>query len=319
MRRVLANLLIGVTLAGAGAGCASVSKTTESGSKAIGSLLLPVSEEQQLGNQLASQVNQEEKILDNQQVQAYVDRIGQRMVQASGDRRFKYQFTVIDKPNEVNAFALPGGHIYVYSGLIRAADNEAELASVLGHEVGHVVERHAASQLGAQFGLQTLAALALGNNPGQIEQLAAGVAAQGYLMKNSRDAERQADDDGLRYTVKAGYDPRAMPAFFQKLQKIAGGDPNAIEAFFSSHPGSGERVKTTTEQIRKMGNPTGKTEIIGGFSQIKSQLGSSGSRSSGSTAPKGGTSSGSTAPRSGSSTGSSSGGSAPPPPAKKVR
>lgn len=299
MRRTLAALLIACGLAG----CASVTQTANKGTKAIGEALLPVSEERQLGKQLAAQVDQEERILNNKQVQDYVNRVGQLMVKASGDKRFQYTFTVVDKPGVVNAFALPGGHIYIYSGLIQAADNEAELASVLGHEVGHVVERHAAAQLGTQFGLQTLASLALGNNPGQLQQIAAGIAAQGYLMRHSRDAEREADSAGFRYLVKAGYDPKAMPAFFRKLERIAGGNPNAIEEFFSSHPAPGERAKTLTAEA---GNRTGKTEIVGGFANIKKQLGGS---SPGGTAPKSGTSGGT-------SSGSSSGTKAPPPPAR---
>src|SRR5690606_12528518 len=143
-----------------------------------------------------------------------------------------YRFTVIDEPRQVNAFALPGGHIYVYSGLIAAADSEAELAGVLGHEIGHVAERHAAQALGAQFGLQTLASLALGQNPSLIEQIAAGIAAQGYLSRHSRDAERESDSRGLQYLIAAGYDPTAMPAFFKKLERMSGGNPGALQQFF---------------------------------------------------------------------------------------
>jgi len=293
MRRVLSALMIALIATG----CASVQRTADKGTAALGEALLPVSEEVKLGNQLAAQVNQEEKILDNDQVQRYVDQVGQRIVKAAGKdaQGMKYSFTVIDEPNQVNAFALPGGHIYVYSGLIRAADSEAELASVLGHEVGHVTERHAAQALGAQFGLQTLASLALGQNPGMIEQLAAGIAAQGYMSRHSRDAERESDSKGLQYMMKAGYDPAAMPVFFRKLQKMSGGDPNAFEQFFASHPAPGERATTISNAIKAKGNPSGKTEIVGGFDQIKAQIGGRTSssatkkKSSGTTQKPGGT------------------------------
>ncbi len=298
MRRLLTALLVALSAAG----CAGVQKTADAGTAALGEALLPTSEEVKLGNQLASEVNKEEKVLDNAAVQSYVDKVGQRIVAAAGkDKRegIKYTFTVIDEPNQVNAFALPGGHIYVYSGLIRAADNEAELASVLGHEVGHVTERHAARALGAQFGLQTLAQLALGQNPGMVSQIASGIAAQGYMSRHSRDAERQADTEGLQFLTRAGYDPAAMSSFFKKLQKLSGSNPNALEEFFASHPNPGERATVVGKAAR---GKSGKTEIVGGFDQIKAQLGSrssSGStttpKSSGSTQqPSGGTQ---TAPR----------------------
>src|SRR5690606_10383507 len=123
--------------------CASVTRTIDKGTGAVGEVLLPVSEEARLGKQLADEVNKQEKIHPDAQVQAYVAKVGRRIVDASRDRRkgITYRFTVIDQPRVINAFALPGGHIYVYSGLILAARSEAELASVLGHEVGHVTSR----------------------------------------------------------------------------------------------------------------------------------------------------------------------------------
>ena len=134
-------------------------------------------------------------------------------------------------------------------------------------------------------------------NPGMIEQLAAGIASQGYMSRHSRDAERESDTDGLNYMIKAGYDPDAMPAFFKKLQKMSGGNPGAFQQFFASHPAPGERATTLAKDIRAKGNPAGKSEIVGNFAQIKSQIGStSGSKtttpkSSGSTTqqPSGGT------------------------------
>jgi len=295
MRRLLTALLIAVSAAG----CASVSKTANKGAATLGEALLPTSEEVKLGNQLAAEVTQDEKVLNNPAVQSYVNKVGQRLVASTGnDRRsgINYTFTVIDDPRQVNAFALPGGHIYVYSGLLQAADSEAELAGVLGHEIGHVTERHAAAALGAQFGLQTVTQLALGQNPGMLSQLAAGIAQQGYMSKHSRDAERQADQAGLRYMMAAGYDPNAMPTFFRKLERLGGSNPNALQAFFASHPAPGERAKTLSKEIAAK-RATGREEIIGGFSQMKAQLASGAGSSSGTTTtprPSGSTPSGST-------------------------
>lgn len=281
------SLLVAAALATAG--CAGVQHTADQGAAALGQALLPTSEEIRIGNQLAAEVNQQEKILQNDAVQQYVRRVGKRLVDAAGKTarpEITYRFTVIDEPNQVNAFALPGGHIYVYSGLIRAADSEAELAGVLGHEIGHVAERHAAQALGAQFGLQTLAALALGQNPGMIQELAAGIAAQGYMSRHSRDAERESDALGLRFLTAAGYDPMAMPAFFKKLERMGGSNSNALAQFFASHPNPGERADTLTRSIRSQGKRTGKEQIVGDFAQIKAQLGSSSGGTSKKQAPR---------------------------------
>ncbi|HLV60264.1 MAG TPA: M48 family metallopeptidase [Fredinandcohnia sp.] len=256
------------------AGCASVTRTVDRGTGAIGEMLLPVSEEVRLGNQLAAEVNKQEKVHPDKEVQAYVAKVGKRIAKASGDDRkgITYRFTVIDDPKTINAFALPGGHIYVYSGLILAAKSEAELAAVLGHEVGHVTSRHAARALGAAFGLETLSRLALGEEPGTVAQLAAAIAAQGYMSRHSRDAEREADERGLDYLIAAGYEPSAMPAFFKTLAK-ASGSPSSLEKFFASHPEPAERAKTLEQAIRARRAGKGKTEIVGDFAKIQQRLG----------------------------------------------
>lgn len=253
--------------------CASVTRTVDRSTGAIGEVLLPVSEEVRLGNQLASEVNRQEKIHPDAEVQAYVARVGQRIAAASRDRRkgVTYRFTVIDQPNQINAFALPGGHIYVYSGLILAAKSEAELAGVLGHEVGHVTSRHAARALGTAFGLETLSRLALGEDPGTLTQLASAIAAQGYMSRHSRDAEREADDRGLDYLIAAGYDATAMPRFFQTLARYTG-PSNAISNFFASHPQPEERAKRLEQSIRSRRAAKGRAEIVGGFAQIQARL-----------------------------------------------
>jgi predicted Zn-dependent protease len=260
--------------------CASVTRTIDKGTGAVGEVLLPVSEEARLGKQLADEVNRQEKIHPDSQVQAYVAKVGQRIVNASRDRRkgITYRFTVIDEPRVINAFALPGGHVYVYSGLILAARSEAELASVLGHEVGHVTSRHAARSLGTAFGLETLSRLAMGDDPGTVAQLAAAIAAQGYMSRHSRDAEREADSRGLDYLIAAGYDPNAMPSFFDTLARQSG-SAHALEKFFASHPQPGERAQALRQAIRDRRSPKGRAEIVGGFAEVQARLGKKGSAS----------------------------------------
>lgn len=266
--------------------CASVTRTIDKGTGAVGEVLLPVSEEVKLGNQLAAEVNKQERIHPDPQVQAYVAAVGKRIAAASRDSRkgIAYRFTVIDDPRTINAFALPGGHIYVYSGLILATKSEAELAAVLGHEVGHVTCRHAARSLGTAYSLEALSRLAMGNDPGTVAQLAAAIAAQGYMSRHSREAEREADARGLDYLIAAGYDPNAMPAFFDTLGRHSG-SPHAIEKFFASHPQPAERAQSLRKAIRERKAAKGRTEIVGGFAEVQARLGKKSSSSSGSATP----------------------------------
>lgn len=256
-------------------GCAQVATATQKPTAALGKLLLSPEDEKAIGDQLAAQVRQQEKILDDQEVQRYVGEVGARIVAAvpKDQQRFPFDFTVIDSPDTVNAFALPGGHLFVYSGLIAAADNEAELAAVLGHEVAHVTLGHASQQLAAQVGTQTLAGLAVGTYPGLITELAAAIAAQGYMAAYSRMDERQADETGLGYLAGANYTPQAMASFFQKLQSMDRSDHNAVAAFFASHPSPKDRVAEIETLIRERGYSGGRTSVVGGFQPIRNRLG----------------------------------------------
>jgi predicted Zn-dependent protease len=216
--------------------------------------LLPVSEENKLGAEMAKEVERELKVHADKQVQAYVDRVGNTLARKARDTPagIKFTFTVIDDDKTINAFAIPGGHIYVYSGLIKAAADEAELAGVIAHEIAHVTQRHIAERLVAQYGLQTVLGLALGENPSMIAGLAAQVAGTGVLLKFTRDQESEADMRGLPYLVAAGYDPNALVSFFKKLQKTEG--PGAL-VFLSSHPMPSDRIAALDARISRMRNP----------------------------------------------------------------
>lgn len=254
--------------------CAQVATATRAPTEALGKLLLSPEDERAIGAQLASEVRQQENVLDDPEVQRYVTEVGKKIVAAvpEKERRFPFEIAVIDEPKTVNAFALPGGYLFIYSGLIRAADDEAELASVLAHEVAHVTLGHASQQLAAQVGTQTLAGIALGRDPGLVAQLAAGIAAQGYLAAYSRMDESEADATGLSYLSRAGYDPQAMARFFEKLQGMDQGRNNPVATFFSSHPSPKDRVTTIERLIKERGYRGGKKSIVGGFEQIKGRL-----------------------------------------------
>lgn len=217
--------------------------------RAAADVLLPAAEEEQLGRQMRPEVLKEFKILDNAEVQNYVKGLGAKVVRAAGNKPkdIRYTFSVIDG-NEVNAFTTPGGDIFVYTGLIKAASNEAELVSVIAHEVAHVTNRHIAERLVASYGLQTLMDAALGRNAGTLAQLTASLGAQGYLLKYGRDQETESDASGIRYMVRAGYNPDGFITFFQKMQARGGG---GVE-FLSSHPLPESRIKHAREIIRKM-------------------------------------------------------------------
>ena len=292
-RRLAVLALLGLSA------CASIDRGIDKGASAAADVLVPPEAEAKLGSQLAAQVNSEEKVSGDAQLQAYLDKVAAKVmaaVPAKDRHEQKFTFTVIDKPKEVNAFAIPGGHIYVYSGLIAAADNEAELAGVLAHEIGHESARHGAEMLVKGMGLQTVMGLALGENPNQLAALGTQIAAQGYLAQNSQDQEREADARGLRYLANAGYDPHGLPNFFSKLAKMQGSSPGALQKFFASHPAPAERAKTAREAIARSNKRTGKTEIVGGFAAMKARAG--GGSAAAQSAPAGST--GSTSERNGS-------------------
>ena len=157
---------------------------------------------------------------------------------------------VIDDPKTVNAFATPGSQLYVYTGLLLAANDEAELVGVLGHETGHIVARHPARQMVNQYGLSALASLVLGKNAPLLASLGATVAAKGYLLANSRADETEADEYGALFASRANYDPRALGQF---LERISGGEPPGVLVFLSDHPTTPVRVGHLEDYIEQNG------------------------------------------------------------------
>ncbi|HVZ33911.1 MAG TPA: M48 family metalloprotease [Polyangiaceae bacterium] len=158
----------------------------------------------------------------------------------------KWQVNVIDDSKTVNAFATPGGFLYVYRGLLDTAQNDAELAGVMAHETGHVVARHAARGLVAAYGLDAVSALASGANPGLLTQLSSTIGAKGLLLVHSRADETEADEYGAGYASQAGYDPHALISFFQRLEQSEGQTPRLL-VYLSDHPATSDRM----EHLRK--------------------------------------------------------------------
>lgn len=208
----------------------------------------------QLGREAAAQIERQVAIVEDKTVNDYVVRIGKRLAAQPEADDYPYVFKVVyDK--SVNAFALPGGPAFVHTGLILAADNEAQIAGVLAHEVAHVALRHGTSQVTkANFAQLALgvggAILGSGSLLGQLAQIGAGLGANSLLLKFSRSAESDADLLGARIMAKAGYDPVEMARFFEKLEQQEKRTGRSIPQFLSDHPSPGNRVKAVSEEVK---------------------------------------------------------------------
>lgn len=217
--------------------------------------LVSLDEEWRLGQQIEQELARQVKLVDDSAALAYVSTMGRRIVQQTelGNRTWK--FHVVADPS-INAFNTPGGHVYVNTGLILAADNAAELAGVMAHEIAHGVARHGTERISQAYGLQIGAGLLLGQNPSAVKQIATQIAAGGLVAKFSRDDEREADRLGVRYMHGAGYDPQGMATMFEELLAQRTRQPSSVERFFSTHPLSEERiqnVRTEAAQLRRTG------------------------------------------------------------------
>ena len=198
--------------------------------------------EVRIGRELAAEVDRQAKFVDDPVITEYVNRVGQNVVLHS-DARIPFTIKVIDS-DEVNAFALPGGFFYVNKGLILVADNEAEVAGVMAHEIAHVAARHALENQTKAGLLEYLAlgtSIFLGGIPGMIFQNTAGLGLLGAFMKFSRNAESEADKLGVQYMWAAGYDPSAMATMFEKLEAKNKKKPGLISRAFASHPAPPDR------------------------------------------------------------------------------
>lgn len=238
-----------------------------------GALVTP-EQENQIGLQLKNDLDTKQKIvyMTDPAVVGYVRSVAAKVTDLGKKDRpeVTWQIFVIDDASTVNAFATPGGYLYVYRGLLEAAGNEAELAGVMAHEAGHVVARHAARSLVAQNGLQAMAALATGNNPGLLAQLTTGIATQGLLLKHSRADETEADEYGARYAAAAGYAPQAFVTFFGRLQQKEGSVPGVL-IYLSDHPATSERIEHLNQYIASQGLTGTETGQVA-YDQMRKRL-----------------------------------------------
>ncbi len=210
-------------------------------------------QEVQTGKEAAAQVGKQVPVLkDTEPVSRYVQQLGQKLAAHAPGEKWPYEFHVVNQ-KEVNAFALPGGPIYVNLGTIQAADNEAQLAGVMSHEIAHVVQRHATraatKQMGAQLPLAVLGGM-MGKGIGaQLAQLGIQFGVGSYFLKNSRDAETEADLIGTDIMYDTGYNPQGMADFFRKLEAEGGARG---PQFLSDHPNPGNRAARVAKEVKTL-------------------------------------------------------------------
>jgi predicted Zn-dependent protease len=205
-----------------------------------------------LGKQVSQQVETQSKVINDPVVSEYVNRLGQNLVRNS-DSQVPFTIKVIDS-DDVNAFALPGGFFYVNSGLILAADEEAELAGVMAHEIAHVAACHAARENTRASLMQymTIPLIFIGGPIGYAAYEGAGLAVPLTFLKFSRGFESEADYLGVQYMYKAGYDPQAFISFFEKIKAQEKKKPGTVSKAFSTHPQTPDRIGKSQEEIARI-------------------------------------------------------------------
>jgi len=202
-----------------------------------------------MGKQYAQMVDASSKLITDPVVTEYVNRIGQNLVRNS-DAQVPFTFKVIDS-DVINAFSLPGGFVYVNSGILLAADEEAELAGVMAHEIAHVCARHATRQLTrSQYAnIGTIPLIFVGGGIGYAVRAAAGIGLPTAFMSFQRGFEAEADYLGLQYDYKTGYDPQAYISFFEKIQAQEKKKPGFMDKTFASHPQTPDRIEASQKEI----------------------------------------------------------------------
>jgi len=242
--------------------------TLVSGVVACGVNLFTVNEDIQFGQQMDQEIRSnpaEYPILQNESVRGYLQNIVNRIVQAPQIKyrgRFPYKVTVINDDRTVNAFATPGGYVYVYTGLLRFLDNEATLAGVLAHEVAHAEERHGTEHMTQQLGADVALSIALGNNPSRLAQIAGNAAALLALLRNSRTDELEADTRSFEYLRSTGYWPGAIRYFFEKIGQ-GRSSSSVLEEWTSTHPTDEARMENINKLVRDYQIPAPTASSLG--------------------------------------------------------
>jgi len=235
-------------------------------------------EEKKLGKKVLLEIQREANLVRDLNVQGFVDKLGYSLVDQLGPTPFEFRFYVINEL-EPNAFAIPGGYIFVNTGLIVLADNEQQIAGVLAHEISHVTQRHVAQMIekSKRLSIATLAAMLAGilagrGGAGTAAAVSMAQATAGALtLKFTREMETDADQNGLHLLIKAGYDPEGMISFFNKLQKLSLAMFPKVPAYLLTHPATENRI-SLLENILQMGpKPTGPFRTVENFGKVRTK------------------------------------------------
>jgi predicted Zn-dependent protease len=226
--------------------------------------IFPESEDIKLGKQLDGEIRKNTKeypILQNRpDVKDYLTSIGNKILMAPSITKrgiYAYSFEIVNNDSVVNAFATPGGYIYVYTGLLKFIDNEATLAGIVAHEIAHAERRHATTRMTKAYGVQILLGLILGEKPSQVVEITANLFTGLAFLANSRSDETEADEYSIKYLTSTEYYPGAITQFFSKMQANRGGrSGGALERMLSTHPLDADRIAHVNKILTTMGNPT---------------------------------------------------------------
>jgi predicted Zn-dependent protease len=229
-----------------------------------------------IGRQLAAEVDRQSKFVTDPVITEYVNRVGQNLVLHS-DAKVPFTIKVIDE-REINAFALPGGHLYINRGVVEAAENEAELAGVMAHEIAHVAARHGVEQAskGELANYLSIPLIFLGGWGGYAIRQVAGLAVPLGFLKFSRGAEKEADRLGAQYLWATGYDPQALITFFEKLAAREKKKPGALAKVFSTHPMTADRIKEVRHLLARFPDKQEYEVNTSEFNEVKARLISTG-------------------------------------------
>lgn len=250
-----------------------------------GANIFSVEDDVSIGKEIEQQIRDDEKqfpvLKGHQDIKDYVSGLGKYVLENSKSIKYKntfpYTFEVIHDDSTVNAFCIPGGYIYVYTGLIKFLDNEAALTGVIGHEIAHAERRHMTQRLTSYYGVSVILGLVLGNNPSMLGEIAANLFVGLGFLANSRSDEEEADNYSIKYLTGTKYYPGAITFFFNKIreeQRIKGTTPGELEGFLSTHPLPEDRIKNVKLKLSKIKptpDPT-KGLFAEKYQEIKSKL-----------------------------------------------